>query len=155
MARITPRKVFKKISGMGDRPNDPALKTTNVIFFVLTIFFSLVYFMVASTDEIGGTGDHLKDDITNYLLVVSIFSLILLSMEFYHSLEGHLKLVRFASVIVLIVFAALSIPKVIDMAKNSKNEVGDTLVYTFAALTLGFAGGAGIINGLEIIKIKK
>ena len=152
MKRSSPKKVFKKLSSMGERPSEVGLKAANVIFFLLAMFFSIVYFIVASTDEVGGSGDHLRDDITTYLMVITALCFVLLVTEFYSSLERSLKLVRLASVVGLIVFVAISIPKVIDMGSNTGNDAADTLVYTFASLALGFAGIAAILNGLEIAR---
>tara|TARA_R110002110_G_scaffold404798_1_gene623489 strand:+ start:429 stop:890 length:462 start_codon:yes stop_codon:yes gene_type:complete len=151
MKRSSP-KTFGRLSAMGSRPEKEVFRTMNLIFFLLAMFFSIVYFIVASTDEVGGNGDHLKDDITTYLMVITALCFVLLVTEFYSSLERSLKLVRLASVVGLIVFVAISIPKVIDMGSNTGNDAADTLVYTFAALALGFAGIAGILNGLEIAR---
>ena len=120
----------------------------------MAIFFAIVYFIVASTDEIANNGNHVKDDLTTYLVVVSALSVILLVMEFYFSLSSGMKMVRLASVVTLFVFIAMSIPKCQDLGSSIQNTTdgGETLVYTFAALTLGFAGVAALVNGLEVVK---
>ena len=87
MARSLPRNV-EKLSKLGDRPSDTAFRTANIIFFLMAMFFGVVYFIIASTDEVGGAGDHLKDDLTTYIILIASMSLILLIMEFYPSLSG-------------------------------------------------------------------
>ena len=152
MARSLPRNV-EKISKLGDRPSDAAFRTANIIFFLMAMFFGVVYFIIASTDEVGSnTADHLKDDLTTYIILITSMSLILLIMEFYPSLSGLMKVLRLGAVVILIIFVALSIEKVIDLAQDADDNAGKTIVYTFAALTLGFAGVAGVINGLEVAK---
>ena len=153
MARTLP-KSFSRVGMMGSRPEEAAFRTMNLIFFLMAIFFSIVYFIVASTDEIANDGDHVKDSLTTYLVVVAALSVILLIMEFYFSLNTGMKTIRLASVVALFVFIAMSIPKCQDLGSSiqSSSDAGETLVYTFAALTLGFAGVAALVNGLEVVK---
>ena len=155
MARSLP-KTFGRLSTMGSRPETAVFKTMNLIFFLMAIFFSIVYFIVASTDEVGSNGDHLKDDLTNYLVVISALCVALLVMEFYFSLTSAMKMFRLACVVTLFVFIAMSIPKAQDLGSslgnNGSNAGGDALVYTFASLALGFAGVAALVNGLEVLK---
>ena len=154
MARTLP-KTFKRIGMMGSRPEEAAFRTINLIFFLMSIFFSIIYFIVASTHETaGGDDDFIKTGLTDNLVVISALSVILLIMEFYFSLSPTLKMVRLAAVVTLFVFIALSIPKAQDLGSNIQQTGGaaQTLVYTFASLTLGFAGVAALVNGLEVVK---
>ena len=150
MARSLP-KTFGRLSTMGSRPERAVFRTMNLIFFLMAIFFSIVYFIVSSTDEVANNGSHLSDDLTTYLVVVSALCVVLLVMEFYFTLTPALKMARLASVVTLFVFIAMSIPKSQDLGSNLTGG-GDALVYTFAGLTLGFAGVAALVNGLEVLK---
>ena len=154
MARTLP-KTFKRIGMMGSRPEEAAFRTINLIFFLMSIFFTIIYFIVASTHETAGGGeDFIKTGLTDNLIAVSALSVVLLIMEFYFSLSSTLKMLRLAAVVALFVFIGLSIPKAQDLGASipTATGAGQTLVYTFASLALGFAGVAALVNGLEVIK---
>ena len=73
-------------------------------------------------------------------------------MEFYSSLHGNLRTIRLFSVLALGVLIGLSIQPVIESAENANGDSGETLVYTFSSLTLGFGGVAAILNVLEVFR---
>ena len=117
------------ISKLGSRAEDYSMRAANLCFFGMTLFFSVVYFIIASTEEVGkadGDATIIKDSL--------------------------MKLIRLICVIALVVFVGLSINSVIDLADRANNDASVTLVYTFASLTLGFAGLASIVNILEVAR---
>ena len=143
------------ISKLGSRAEDYSMRAANLCFFGMTLFFSVVYFIIASTEEVGkadGDATIIKDSLTKYLIVVSATSLILAMMEFYPMMSRLMKLIRLICVIALVVFVGLSINSVIDLADRANNDASVTLVYPFASLTLGFAGLASIVNILEVAR---
>ena len=147
------QKNLDSISKLGNKSEDYSMRTANLCFFMMTLFFSVVYFIIASTEEVGnGSTTIITDNLTKYLIVVSAASLILLMMEFYPTMSNLMRLIRLVSVIGLVVFVGLSINSVIDLADKANNDASITLVYTFASLTLGFAGLASIVNILEVAR---
>ena len=152
MKTSSAKKISTKLSVLGNRPEEVSLRLANLIFFVLTIFFGIVYFIVASTQEISSSPGYLEDDISKYLIAIISVSIVLLIMEFYSSLHGNLRTIRLFCVLALGVLVGLSIHPVIESAENANDDPGETLVYTFSALTLGFGGAAAILNILEVFK---
>lgn len=154
MARKSISSNLKKISSMGSRTEFGVLRIVSITFFILTLFFSLLYFVSAATADVAGGGTGITVDGGLYLNtgVISGSVFLLLIMEFYPTLSDLMKFVRLALIIVLLVFVFMSLQDIYDLADSASGQGEDAMVYVLSSLTVGFAAVAGLLNALEIIR---
>ena len=152
MTKTTPKKIYNKLSVLGNRPEEVGLRLANFIFFALAMFFGVVYFTVASTQEIADNAGILEDSVTYLLMAVLALSLALALMEFYNSLSSMLRVFRLLCVLGLAVVIGLAIPRIRDIGTGADGNADEAQVFVFASLTAGFAGIAAILNVVEVMR---
>ena len=153
MTKTTPKKIYSKLSVLGNRPEEVGLRLANFIFFTFAMFFGVVYFTVASTQEVAGENDGiLEDRITYLLMAILALCLALALMEFYTSLSSMLRIFRLLCVLGLAIVIGFAIPRIRDIGVGAGNEGNEAQVFVFASLTAGFAGIAAILNVVEVMR---
>lgn len=124
-----------------------------VAFYAMTILFSIIYFSLTSIDDIEAGRNQVKSTFYIHMAVVLTAIVGLTFIEFYkiHSLA--MKIVKLLLVLTVAVFVFLSFKHVTDMidVNNATTNPGVALIYTFASLTLGFAGVSSLFNMLDML----
>ena len=145
---------LKTISNLGSRTELGTLRIVNITFFIITLFFGLIYFVTATTAEVGGSAID-PDTIDSLYLnigVISASSFVLLIMEFYPAITDLMKFVRLCAVVILVVFVCLSFTPISKLSDDAISNGEDAIVYVFGCLTVGFSAIAGLLNLLEIMR---
>ena len=141
-----------KVTGKKESFVSPeTIKMVSMIFLGISIFFGVLFFtsfnIVHSDDFLGQTSDDRK--IFIYLVTLLALSVGLISMEFYHVKHRIVTTLKYCIIIATATIVGLAInelTKGYDTLFSDDQSEAEATMYTYAALTVGFAGVGTLLS---------